>query len=270
MKKCIAITVLMFILCSIFSVTNAVGVGSSKWNLYFDNIKITDGSVTAVKEPQITDAAKSEITYSVNLSVPGDFYEFCVDIVNAGNIDSMVDEIDENILTKEQEKFLAYEVTYLDGTKVEKKDLLKAGTTVTLKIKLEFKKDITKEDLPTQDANISLSINTCYVQADENANDPNEQKPDSNNENNEQNNEPNNEQNSNSNSNANNQGKNGENSANGSASDVNKQGANRNANSVKTGDTILKYAVIGAIAVVAFIFTMFKSKKDSSKDTENK
>lgn len=168
MKKIVAITILIFIISSVFSMAGATTLNNSKWNLYFENIKITDGSVKATMEPTITGSSKSEITYCVNLSVPGEFYEFTVDVTNAGTEDAIVSEVNGNRLTSQQEKYLSYEVMYMDGTQVKQYDKLKAGTTEKLRIRLEFKKDITADDLPKEDTTLTLSLNTYYVQADNN------------------------------------------------------------------------------------------------------
>ena len=64
---------------------------------------------------------------------------------------------------------MSYKATYIDGTEVKKNDLLKSGKTDKLRIRLEFKTDITVDDLPKEDTNILFSLNACYVQADTNA-----------------------------------------------------------------------------------------------------
>lgn len=160
---------LILIISSAFSVVGATTLNNSKWNLYFENIKITEGSSNPTIEPTIIGNSKSEITYSVNLSVPGDFFEFTVDVTNAGSLDAMVSDVNNHQLTAEQEKYLSYKATYIDGTEVNINDLLKAGNTDRLRIRLEFKEDITADDLPKEDTTISLSLNACYVQADTNA-----------------------------------------------------------------------------------------------------
>ncbi len=138
-----------------FHVSEAT-VNSTKWNLHFENIKVTEGSVNATLEPTITEESNTEITYSVNLNTPGDFYEFTVDVVNSGSLDAMVSEVKGTELTDKQKKYLDYEVTYMDGTKVNKNDKLSSGTTEKLRIRLEFKKDIIADDLPKEDTTLTL------------------------------------------------------------------------------------------------------------------
>ena len=217
----------------------------SQWNLYFENIQITEGSVTAINPPEIKGSSNSEIDFDVNLAVPGEFYEFTVDVTNAGTMDAMVSEINDAQLNDNQKRYLLYEVTYLNGNKVQKNDLLKAGTTESLKIRLEFKKDINPEDLPIEDTSITLVLNTCYVQADDNANEP---------------------ETDNSSENSNENGSTNGSKGDGTNADGNDKKTSSLINSIKTGDVILKYAIIGILAIFAFLFTIYKSKKDEKNE----
>ena len=281
MKKSILILmiVLIFMMCFCLNV-RAETLPTTKWNLYFENIEITEGSVTAINPPQIKGSSNSEINFDVNLKIPGEFYEFTVDVANAGTMDAMVSEISDSQLNDKQKKYLAYEVTYLNGNKVQKNDLLKAGTTVKLKIRIEFKKDIDAEDLPKEDATISLVLNTCYVQADDNANEPetgDNEDPNNNgnneNGNNSQSGNGNESGNGSANDNSKNSdeskgnGQNGANNGNGNEQNTNGNKSSSLINNVKTGDAILKYVVIFVLAIVAILFTIYKSKK--GEKTEN-
>ncbi len=68
--------------------------GSSKiqgnsWDIHFENLNVTDGSV-ALSTGDVAAAIQSsrtDITYTVTLNTPGDYYEFTVDAVNAGTVD---------------------------------------------------------------------------------------------------------------------------------------------------------------------------------------
>ena len=225
----ILLLLLVYIGCICFGITKVNAVDKKDWNLYFANINIKEGSVKATKEPT-TENLTTEITYSVNLNVPGDFYEFTVDVTNAGTIDAMVDEISENTLTTEQKKYLSYTVTYIDGTKIKKYDRLNAGKTEKLIVRLEFKKDINEEDLPKEEATITLSLNTYFVQADINEAEI-----------------------ANAGDSDNNVGSNGETTKNKTISNIIKN--------VKTGDKIITYIIIFVLALIALLFTKQKSDK---------
>ena len=71
-------------------------IRGNTWNIYFDNINVTEGSVELSSGntiPTIDPISKTEVTYAITLNSPGDFYEFTVDVVNAGSIDAMLDTI---------------------------------------------------------------------------------------------------------------------------------------------------------------------------------
>lgn len=168
-KKVLIKLIYIFSITSIFFVSNISNAGDLKWNLYFDNIEITPGSVSANQEATIIGASRAEITFDVTLGVPGDFYEFTVDAVNGGTVDAMINQIGVNTLTETQKKYLSYNVTYSDGIQVKVNDLLKAGTTEKFRVRLTFKDDVSPIDLPSESTSMTLVLNTSYVQADENA-----------------------------------------------------------------------------------------------------
>ena len=64
MKKSILILmiVLIFMMCFCLNV-RAETLPTTKWNLYFENIEITEGSVTAIKPPKIKGSSNSEIDF---------------------------------------------------------------------------------------------------------------------------------------------------------------------------------------------------------------
>lgn len=247
-RKIIIVVITISIINFCFNFLQIVNANNLKWNLYFDNINITEGSVNAITVPTITDSSKTEITYSVNLNMPGEFYEFTVDVKNAGTLDAMVSEINGNELTERQKRFLLYEVTYLDGTEVKKNDKLKSGATETLRIRLEFKKDITAEDLPSETTTLTLSINTCYVQADDNAVEREETNT-----------------NSADNSNSSNSSENEkETEIEAEIEAENETGRNNISISknAKTGDNIIIYFIILALAILALVITKIVNKKE--------
>ena len=93
--------VLLLILCisigyaalsTTLNITGVSNINSAKWDIHFENVKVSDTSVTATS-PAAIDAAKTTVNYSVRLPKPGDSYTFTVDVVNAGTIDAMISEV---------------------------------------------------------------------------------------------------------------------------------------------------------------------------------
>ena len=175
MKKSICVlvilTILMLISNPFVNIAYAAPIeGNPNWDIHFENIQISEGSVTALNVPTIDDTL-TEINYGINLDTPGQFYEFTVDVKNSGSIDAMLEEVLSTILTTEQQRYLLYSVTYDTGATIAKNDKLNSGASEKVKVRIEFKRDITAEDLPNRDTTLELTLSMRYVQADENAHD---------------------------------------------------------------------------------------------------
>lgn len=244
MKKILTINLIVFIIMLILGNVSCAINSDSRWNIYFENIEIKDGSVEATQAPTLTDSSNLEITYSVNLNLPGEFYEFTVDVVNNGSIDAMVNDVNISELSAEQKRYVSYDVTYFDGTKINKYDLLKAGATAKLRIRVAYRNDITADDLPSNDSTINLSLNAEYVQADDNAIDK-DIKDNTDNKNNESKNEISAIDNKNENE----------------KKDDDK-GISKIIKSIKTGDFIIAYILILVLAIIALLIAKKKSKEE--------
>ena len=149
------------------TITGNSEVKSNSWDIHFENVVVKEGSVTAIKVPTI-DAEKDGIDFSVSLNLPGDYYSFTVDVVNAGSMDGMVDTITKTPeLTDAQKKYLNYKIEYENGEVITSKQLVKKESFVRVKVIVEYRKDITETDLPTVDNTLNLGFTINYVQSDE-------------------------------------------------------------------------------------------------------
>ena len=169
--------ILSIVLISIFSLTivyaalsvtlNIQGnaqVVASTWDIHLDNVKVTNGSVSGT-EPSIT--SPTTATFSTTLNMPGDFYEFTIDVVNYGSIDAMIDDITKTpTLTETQSKYLNYIIEYQNGESINTKQLVSKNSFVRLKVRVEFRKDVTASDLPTTSETLNLAFTVNYVQSD--------------------------------------------------------------------------------------------------------
>ena len=144
------------------------------WDVHFDNIQVNEDSVPIVEndsQATIDPENNCKIDFEVTLNIPGDFYEFTVDVVNEGTIDGMIGTLNKtltinNEIVQEVPDYLNYSITYDDGVEIEENHKVSAGTVETYKVRLEFKTDI--EELP-QAATIVTSLEPQYVQADSSA-----------------------------------------------------------------------------------------------------
>jgi hypothetical protein len=183
-RRKIILVLLLVLLCSLglgyaLLRTNLTINGTSKikgntWDIHFENLNVTDGSVE-LSTGDVAAAIGSnttEVSYTVTLSQPGDYYEFTVDAVNAGSIDGMVESVtsklNDTVITT-LPAYLDYSVSYSDGVTISPNQYLKAGETETYKVRIEFKKDIESTDLPTSVQTLTLDFGVAYIQADNTA-----------------------------------------------------------------------------------------------------
>ena len=153
---------------ALFAVLNISGnadIVASTWAIHLDNVIVTKNSVDA-DSPRFL--SNNSLEFDVTLNMPGDFYEFTVDVVNDGTIDAMIDSVTKTpTLTSEQSKYLDYVIEYRNGESIETKQLIKAGSYVKLRVKIEYRKDIDVSSLPTNSTVLDLSLTVNYIQSDD-------------------------------------------------------------------------------------------------------
>lgn len=160
-------------------------IKKQSWNVRFDTPVVDqnatiDGGSRKVKD-RGTVALKSgstlEVDFTANLEYPGDYFEFTVPVKNAGTIDAMIAEngITNTATTNE---LITYTVEYADGTDaatktIAAKDGLHNGKNNVIKVRIEYKKDVTNDQVNNMAAG-GITINSTYsmtfVQADGTAN----------------------------------------------------------------------------------------------------
>ena len=159
-----SLTIVYAVLSVTLNIQGSAEVVASNWDIHLDNVKVTSGSVSGT-EPSIT--TPTTATFSINLTTPGDFYEFTIDVVNDGSIDAMIDGVSKTpTLTETQAKYLNYIVEYQNGESINTKQLVSKNSYVRLKVRVEYRKDITASDLPTTSETLNLAFTVIYVQSD--------------------------------------------------------------------------------------------------------
>ena len=166
------------LLSTTLKINGITTVNSNTWDVRWDkdSVDVTSGSVEA-SEPSVTES-DTKVSFTAELGVPGDYYEFTVDAINAGTVDAMIDNIkttvkDENNQTTTLPSYILFSVKYNDGAPIQEKHLLAKRTDAThptkekYKIRLEF--DPEAETLPGTDATYSITYEVKYVQADDTA-----------------------------------------------------------------------------------------------------
>ena len=158
------LTVAYAALNAVLTIQGSAQVTSADWDIHLENPKVTNGSVTTTA-PILT-SGKS-LTFSTTLNMPGDFYEFTVDVVNSGSIDAMIEKVTKTPeLTADQAKYLNYEVSYQNGESITNKQAIASGVTMPIKVRVEYKKDLSSTDLPTGQVQLTLGLVLDYIQSD--------------------------------------------------------------------------------------------------------
>ena len=172
----IVITVGYAFLSETLVINGTANIKKTTWSIIWDNVQVKDGSVkddAVTTDASITNTEKTLVEYSINLSEPGEFYEFTVDAKNEGTIDGMVNVVtnkayqSDGITERELPEYLTYTVTYSDGTAIESRHLLSAGSTEKYKVRVEYKKDIEASELPTESETLIFKFSVDYIQADD-------------------------------------------------------------------------------------------------------
>ena len=76
-------------------------IQSNTWDIHFDNIQVNENSVSIGENDSaatIDSENNCKVDFEVTLSIPGDFYEFTIDVVNAGTIDGMIGELNKTLI----------------------------------------------------------------------------------------------------------------------------------------------------------------------------
>ena len=158
------LTIAYSALSAVLTIQGNARVSAADWDIYLNNPRVTNGSATT-NVPEIK--TSSTLEFSTTLNMPGDFYEFVVDVVNSGDIDAMIENVVKTPdLTEEQAKFLKYEVSYQNGESITTKQLLAKDTTMPIKVRVEYRKDLSDTDLPTEQVVLDFALTLEYVQSD--------------------------------------------------------------------------------------------------------
>lgn len=184
-QKIMVVAIALLLLISIgyaaistnLTITGTANIAATSWNVHFENVTPTPGSVsgtnvTTVPSVSTNSITTTELTYNVTLEKPGDFYEFTVNVVNGGTINAKIAEngiiktmkIGGNDLTAAQAKLVSYTVAYADGTEIAEGDTLgKSGTanngdTRTIRVRVQFNTGLTNEELNAVDSDMALTL----------------------------------------------------------------------------------------------------------------
>lgn len=157
---------------STLNINGTAMIKISGWNVHFENLHVTDGSVAINTTAgdvaaAIEDTNKTSVDYVVTLEKPGDFYEFTVEAVNGGTMDakisSVVSKMNNAVITT-LPTYLEYSVTNQDGTPIEVDHALNSGNRETYKVRVAYSQDLNPGDLPTTPSSYVFNFAITYIQ----------------------------------------------------------------------------------------------------------
>lgn len=144
------------------NVHGSARISSSDWDIYLGNPKVSEGSVS----DNTLSLDGTEANFDATFNMPGDYYEFIIDIINDGDIDAIITKVNKGSLTTEQAKLFNYTITYQNGDSITTNQRLDKGTSLRLLVKVEYKKDINNVDLPSSQITTDFSFNIEFTQSD--------------------------------------------------------------------------------------------------------
>ncbi len=157
-------------------------VKKSSWKIKFVDLKEVEktGTATEVTKPSIETGDTKIGNFAVTLTTPGDSVSYKVTVKNEGTFNAKLSSVNvptptctvtgANVDAKEKVasnvcNHLEYTLTYADGSTINTDDELKAGNSKELLLKLVYKDDITADELPTDDVQITnLATTLIYNQ----------------------------------------------------------------------------------------------------------
>ena len=167
----LGLTVAFAALSTTLNIKGSAYLDAAKWGIKFQNLS----EPSIVGEASDAKTAKIEKDVSINdikvtLSKPGDGVTYTVDLVNDGDINAKIENIEKTNLTEEQQKYITFTVKYKENdTELKIGDILSKKEVKPLVIKIEYRKDLESSDLPKSAQGINLSYKLDFVQTDDKA-----------------------------------------------------------------------------------------------------
>ncbi len=146
-------------------INGTTNIRRSEWNVHFSSINVTSGSELTVIPPTLNDKG-TIINFSINLDKVDDVYELVAEVYNEGTIDAKVTSCTKLGLSQEQEQYVNYSITYLDGSAINEGDILRAGDKVKVKVRVNYIQllPINEADLTDLYETVNLAFRVDYIQ----------------------------------------------------------------------------------------------------------
>ena len=146
-------------------INGTTNIRRSEWDVHFDDVSVITGNNLTVVPPTINNTG-TIINFSMNLDKANDLYELVAEVYNEGTIDAKVTDCTKLGLTQEQEQYVNYSITYLDGSPINEGDILRAGEKKKLKVTVKYLQllPINEDDLSDLYEIVNLAFKVNYIQ----------------------------------------------------------------------------------------------------------
>ncbi|MBR3211448.1 MAG: hypothetical protein IKF71_05890 [Bacilli bacterium] len=179
-KKRIALIILLVLTISLgfafLRVTLSIGgtatLAPHSWDVVWEiqDAYASDGVVFS--QPTLDESGTS-LTASYTLSKPGDYIELTINAVNNGTLDAMTSDLEVEFMSNNtvigHPSYLRTYFGYSDGVPLDYKQILRAGQSEELKVRVQYNKDISSNDLPSSTLTLTSRVGVTYSQADSTA-----------------------------------------------------------------------------------------------------
>ena len=152
---------------SSLAVNGLFNIVLNTWDIHFVNLVVKEGSSEAVSPAAIDVNDNTKVNYSVKLNLPGDYYEFEVDVKNFGTLPGEISVVSLNGLDSSLLQVIQYTIKYKSsGDDLQVGDKLNPGAKKTIVVRLYYNKDITSEELIKDAIVFNLEFDITYIQSD--------------------------------------------------------------------------------------------------------
>lgn len=151
------------------------------WDVHWSNPVVVEGSVNSNNVPAIGedqgDPSNTKLTWTANLKIPGDYYEFTVDTANSGTVDVMISNINLSV-SPALPDYITFDAAYEDGQPIEINHKLakstKNGNTIIpttekLRVRVYYDPELatleTLNSIPQEGISYTFTYNITYSKA---------------------------------------------------------------------------------------------------------
>lgn len=154
----------MALIQSIDTISGETTVSKITWDVHFANYKST-GTLGTTNATVLNASSPTTLNFQLNFNDPKKYYEFEVDVTNAGTLDAVISTAPTLTgLPSDVSSSMTYTFAYSDGTAIKVGDTLPKGTSKKIKFKINFIDTVDITNLLKTEHTFNLSFNIGYTQ----------------------------------------------------------------------------------------------------------